>query len=608
MANSFDFELNANEQVSAAIQQIDEVLKKLNPMLEKTTDGLKLGGSESLDNLDDLGSRLDRMARHAKDGVQFIGDLVPPLKMVGGLTLGLGGVATAIHIVKNNLTEFANAGYQIDTFAKNVSMTTTAFQELTGAMIENGSTREAAENAIVDTFDKATDAAYGFNTPFLSVLNSKGIGISKTKEGLADVGKLLVDINRVMQDLPPGEQALFIKKLDLSPDLLSYLRNTSQEVQRLKDQAQRDGLIYSDQDIQNAMAFKMQLNQISAGYDGILLRSQAYLGKGLKNIATPEIRNEFDSYKLHNQDSESSFYHGDQTQDILHRARRDESFKKELSFSEGAQLALGKPGESLQAKLNAKYLASWKAQQLNNDLGNLTVPPLKKIINPLDQAMGNTPEQKRLSQLESQHNLPSGLLDKLWSAESSRGKNLLSNKGAEGPFQFMPATGRDYGLNNRADRMDFTKSSDAAARYLADLLKMFGGDVRKAVAAYNWGPGRVNELGIEHAPAETRDYLQKIMPGLPLFQPQGGLNDSGNNDYNASQPVNGYSSIFSEQTVTASELGEKGHELVSAISTLNQTLQENKMQIELTLVDSKTGERKTIAGTGGGRVSGTLEF
>lgn len=610
MANSFDFELNANEQVSAAIQQIDEALKKLNPMLEKTTDGLKLGGSESLDNLDDLGSRLDRMARHAKDGVQFIGDLVPPLKMVGGLTLGLGGAATALHIIKNNLTEFANTGYRIDTVAKNVSMTTTAFQELTGAMIENGSTREAAENALVDTFDKATEAAYGFNPTFLSVLNSKGIGISKTKEGLADVGKLLVDINRVMQELPPGEQALFIKKLGLSPELLSYLRNTTTEIQRLKDQAARDGLIFSENDIQQALAFKEQLNQINAAYDGMLMKGQAWLGQSETLMASVD---QLKQIATHGMDSATvgsilTFNHGGSQADLMRQASGDEKFKDTLSWKEKLDLKLSYASEDLIKKLNAYYNPVWNAKRLSKDVEQISAPQLENVINPLDQAMGNTPEQKRLSQLESQHNLPSGLLDKLWSAESSRGKNLLSNKGAEGPFQFMPATGRDYGLNNRADRMDFTKSSEAAARYLADLLKMFDGDVRKAVAAYNWGPGRVNELGIEHAPAETRDYLQKIMPGLPLFQPQGGLNDSGNNDYNASQPVNGYSSIFSEQTVTASELGEKGQELVSAISTLNQTLQENKMQIELTLVDSKTGERKTIAGTGGGRVSGTLEF
>ncbi|EFW11050.1 putative conserved hypothetical protein, partial [Serratia symbiotica str. Tucson] len=167
------------------------------------------------------------LARHARSGVQFMGDLVPPLKMVGGLTLGLGGAAAAVNIVRNNLTEFANAGYRIDTVARNVSMTAGAFQELTGAMIENGTTRESAESSIVGIFDKANDAAHARNDYFLALLKEKKIGISETKEGLADVTKLINDLNRVINTMSSGEQALFIQNLGLSPELLSYLRNTT---------------------------------------------------------------------------------------------------------------------------------------------------------------------------------------------------------------------------------------------------------------------------------------------------------------------------------------------------------------------------------------------
>lgn len=78
-----------------------------------------------------------------------------------------------------------------------------------------------------------------------------------------------------MQSLPAGQQALFANKLGLSPDLLSYLRNTTSEVQRLKDQARRDGLIFTEKDLQNATAFKQQLNQIGAAYDGMLMKGQA---------------------------------------------------------------------------------------------------------------------------------------------------------------------------------------------------------------------------------------------------------------------------------------------------------------------------------------------
>lgn len=607
MANSFDFELTASDQASAAIMRIEDVVKNLNPLLDKTRDSLELGGQDSRDNLDDLNKRFDVLSRNAREGVQFISDLVPPLKMVGGLTLGLGGAAAAVNIVKNNMVEFANAGYRIDTIAKNISMTTDAFQELTGAMIENGSAREDAENSIAGLFDNATAAAYGENPAFLAVLNTQGIGISKTKEGLADVSKLVKDINESMQTMSSGEQALFIKKLNLSPDMLSLLRNTTGEVQRLKDQARRDGLIFSDNDLQHALAFRLQLNQIEAAYDGMLMKGQAWLGQ------SEMLRSSVDQIKqivTHGLDSATvgsilTFNRGGQQADLLRRAGGDDEFKDTLSWDEKLDLKLGYASGDLVKKLNSYYGPQIKAQQLQDDVQSLYVREPRGITNPLDKALGHTPEQQRLTQLEKQHNLPAGLLDKVWNAESVRGKKLLSPAGAEGPFQFMPPTGRDYGLNSRADRMDFNKSSDAAARYLKFLLGKFDGDVRKAVAAYNWGPDRVEKLGLGRAPRETRDYLNKIMPGLPTIHPQG---DSEGSAGNVSSSGNSPSLYDGSDTQGYADSEGVNQKLVTALKDLNQTMQDSKMKVELTLVDQKTGERKTFTGQNGGRVSETYEL
>ena len=101
----------------------------------------------------------------------------------------------------------------------------------------------------------------------------------------------------------------------------------------------------------------------------------------------------------------------------------------------------------------------------------------------------------------------------MYATESGRGKNLRSPKGAIGPFQFMPATGRDYGLNSESDLMDTVKSATAAAHYMHDLLAKYG-DVQKALAAYNFGSGNVDHNGMGNLPAETQGYLQKILPNL----------------------------------------------------------------------------------------------
>lgn len=114
----------------------------------------------------------------------------------------------------------------------------------------------------------------------------------------------------------------------------------------------------------------------------------------------------------------------------------------------------------------------------------------------------------RLAALEQKYNLPAGLLDSVWAQESARGKNMgPSSAGAMGHFQFMPPTARQYGLKNPND---FNESSEAAARMYADLLKRYGGNVDKALAAYNWGSGNVQRKGMENAPLETRNYIRQI--------------------------------------------------------------------------------------------------
>lgn len=148
---------------------------------------------------------------------------------------------------------------------------------------------------------------------------------------------------------------------------------------------------------------------------------------------------------------------------------------------------------------------------------------------------------KLFSALEQQFGLPAGTLDKVWDVESSRGKQMLSPAGAEGHFQFMRDTANQYGVK---DPFDLSQSATGAAKYLHDLLSRYAGDMRKALAAYNWGPGKLDkDLSANGAmwenflPAETSEYLRKfdstsrsfnsnMFGGAPLGgnQPRAGTN------------------------------------------------------------------------------------
>jgi membrane-bound lytic murein transglycosylase D len=116
--------------------------------------------------------------------------------------------------------------------------------------------------------------------------------------------------------------------------------------------------------------------------------------------------------------------------------------------------------------------------------------------------------------------------------ESAFNPQALSRVQAAGMWQFMPATGRAFDLQQnlfRDDRRDVLASTRAALDYLQDLHRQFG-DWHLALAAYNWGQGNVRRAirrnqaarlptTYRHLrmPAETRNYVPKLMAVVNLI-------------------------------------------------------------------------------------------
>ena len=112
--------------------------------------------------------------------------------------------------------------------------------------------------------------------------------------------------------------------------------------------------------------------------------------------------------------------------------------------------------------------------------------------------------------------------------ESALNANAVSRAGATGLWQFMSSTGRMYGLTMNSvvdERRDPVKSTDAAARYLRDLHKIYN-DWVLAIAAYNCGPGNVNKAIrrsgnkkdyweiYSRLPRETRGYIPQYVAAV----------------------------------------------------------------------------------------------
>lgn len=107
------------------------------------------------------------------------------------------------------------------------------------------------------------------------------------------------------------------------------------------------------------------------------------------------------------------------------------------------------------------------------------------------------------------HGLDPALLHAVIRTESSYNPSAVSHKGAMGLMQLMPGTAARYGVRDPYDPED---NIFGGARYLSDLLGMFGSDVALAVAAYNAGENNVIKYGNKVPPfAETRDYVSKVL-------------------------------------------------------------------------------------------------
>ena len=108
----------------------------------------------------------------------------------------------------------------------------------------------------------------------------------------------------------------------------------------------------------------------------------------------------------------------------------------------------------------------------------------------------------------AKYHLSSALIRSVIQAESNFNPNAVSPAGAQGLMQLMPATAKDLGMT---DSFDIEQNIDGGARYLRQMLDKFDGDLKKAIAAYNAGPGTVMKYNGNVPYRETRNYVQKVL-------------------------------------------------------------------------------------------------
>ena len=116
----------------------------------------------------------------------------------------------------------------------------------------------------------------------------------------------------------------------------------------------------------------------------------------------------------------------------------------------------------------------------------------------------------RIAELAAKYDVSPSLLEAVVWQESRWNAAAVSAAGARGFAQLMPGTARQMGV----DPQDPHANLEGGARYLRMQLDAFGGDIEKALAAYNAGPARVLRAGGVPAIRETQAYVAAIFGRL----------------------------------------------------------------------------------------------
>jgi len=119
------------------------------------------------------------------------------------------------------------------------------------------------------------------------------------------------------------------------------------------------------------------------------------------------------------------------------------------------------------------------------------------------------------------HQVPAAFVKSIVVAESNFNRDAVSPKGAIGLMQLMPATAEEYG----ADPNIPEQNVDAGTQYLRALMDKYGSrrsSLKRVIAAYNAGPGRVDRYHGVPPFRETRAYVVRVLSLLRRYERERG--------------------------------------------------------------------------------------
>jgi hypothetical protein len=257
----------------------------------------------------------------------------------------------------------------------------------------------------------------------------------------------------------------------------------------------------------------------------------------------------------------------DQTGSIFFNSLADQFINQQQAQQDGQQYTqpADQPTEDEDSEF-IKGLKEYDADQKSNALTDRLDELERRLNNRLDELSMQQQQQEWLSsddgfnylqgmydtQIEDKTPLleNAALQQRQLMAESGGYDNAVSPKGAMGAYQFMPSTWEEYKPSPNASPFNRADAEYAYNKYMGALLNQFGNDQRKATAAYNAGPTRVQRLidkygddWEKYLPEETKGYLNKIFTIPSNIKTKPGV-DIQNVNKNLLSMVSNFDSVY----------------------------------------------------------------
>lgn len=165
-------------------------------------------------------------------------------------------------------------------------------------------------------------------------------------------------------------------------------------------------------------------------------------------------------------------------------------------------IAAPEPGENV--KIQSVYETPASIRRIVS--GSDTTTTASATSSPVGSGTAGVAQYSAIfAQNESRYQLPKGMLAAVAQTESGGNAKAVSPSGAQGLMQLMPGTARGLGVSPWVP----AQAVQGAAQLLSKYLHTFG-SVPLALAAYNAGPGAVEQYGGVPPYTETQNYVRKI--------------------------------------------------------------------------------------------------